>query len=108
MSDPHPLIPDEQRLREHLAHARLHGRPIARRTAHELATWFSGAVGPGFATFRSTGVVTGLLHAELGRLYDMQQPETRRWLDNLTRFILAQPVMSSRRRPEPEPEDSPS
>jgi hypothetical protein len=99
MPSTQPLVPDDARLREHLALARARGRPISRKTARELATWFAAAIGPGFATFLATGAITGPLYGELARLYDLRQPEVERWLDNLTRFVLAQPVMPVRSRP---------
>lgn len=98
MPNPQPLVPDETRLRNQLARARLTGRPINRRTAHELASWMAEAIGPGFKTFLTTGVVTSQLYAELGRLYDLSSDEAEQWLGNLTRFVLDQPLLPVRRR----------
>jgi hypothetical protein len=105
MSLPSPLVPDDARLREHLARARRRGRLIGHKTARELAAWFADAIGPGFATFIATGTVTGHLYTELARLYDLRQPEVEQWLDNLTRFVVAQPLMPRRGRPPGRPED---
>lgn len=108
MPNPQPLVPDETRLRDQLARARLRGRPISRKTAHELASWMAEAIGPGFRTFLTTGAVTSRLYAELGRLYDLRTDEAEQWLGNLTRFALDQPLMTTprRRRQEPDHRDS--
>lgn len=98
MRSTHPLPPDQARLREHLTRAKLRGRVISHRTAREVASWYAEAVGPGLRTFVATGVVTGRLYTELGRLYDFREPEIERWLDNLTRFVLTQPVIVDRKR----------
>lgn len=106
MPTPHPPLPDDQRLREHLAEAHLRGRPIGHKTALELAHWFAESVGPGFEIFLTTGAVTGRLYTELGRLYDLRTDESKQWLDNLSRFVVHQPIMANRGRQTPvEPED---
>lgn len=98
MSHLPPLVPDDARLKAFVAKARQEGPVISRQTAHELASWFAEGIGPGFATFRSTGIVTHQLYAELVRLHDLRSDEGGQWLANLTRFVLAQPAMSTRRR----------
>jgi len=99
MSQPNSHNADEERLHAHLSQAQLLGRPINHKTARELARWFDGAHGRGFRVFIDTGAVTGSLYSELARLYDQRQPEAERWLDNLTRFVMAQPIMPMRRQP---------
>ena len=98
MSHLPPLVPDDARLKALVAKARQEGPAISRQTAHELASWFAVGIGPGFATFRSTGVVTHQLYAELVRLHDLRSAEGGQWLANLTQFVLAQPATSPRRR----------
>ncbi len=104
MPHPQPLVPDEARLRDQLTRARLRGRPISRKTAHELADWMTEAIGPGFKIFLTTGAVTSQLYSELGRLYDLRSDEAEQWLGNLTRFVLEQPLMSTRGRSRNEPD----
>jgi hypothetical protein len=99
MSTINPLIPNDQRLLEYLARAKLPGRIIGHKTAHELATWFAEAIGPGFEVFLATGAVTGPLYTELTRLYDLRNPEAEHWLNNLSRFVVRQPIMANRHRP---------
>ena len=98
MSHLPPIVPDKDRLYELLGHTQQHGKPISRETARELATWFSEGISTGFETFLATGVVSGHLYAELVRLHDLRTDEAGQWLANLTRFVLAQPVLTSRRR----------
>lgn len=103
MPHPRPLVPDETRLRDQLARARLTGQPISHRTARELASWMAEAIGPGFRTFLTTGAVTSQFYSELGRLYDLRSDEAEQWLGNLTRFVLEQPLMPTRGRSRKEP-----
>ncbi len=105
MPNPQPLVPDETRLRDQLARARLRGRPISRGTAHELASWMAEAIGPGFKTFLTTGAVPSQLYSELGRLYDLRSAEAEQWLGNLTRFVLEQPLMPTRGRSRTRPDE---
>lgn len=98
MPHPQPLIPDVVRLQREVAQANLRGRPISDRTAHELASWFAEACGPGFRTFLASGLVSSQLHAELTRLYDLRSDEAGQWLANLTQFVLAQRADSQPRR----------
>jgi hypothetical protein len=99
MSSSHPPIPDNHRLLKFLADAKLPGRIIGHKTAHELAVWFAEAIGPGFEVFLATGAVTGPLYTELTRLYDLRNPEAEHWLNNLSRFVVRQPIMPNRSRP---------
>ncbi|XVV02461.1 hypothetical protein ACQPW3_34655 [Actinosynnema sp. CA-248983] len=98
MFDPQPLVPDHVRLQQEIAQADLRGRPISYQAAHELASWFADAGGPGLRTFLATGLVSSELHAELVRLHDLRSDEAGQWLANLTRFVLSQPANPQPRR----------
>ncbi|MEV8440815.1 hypothetical protein AB0425_25850 [Actinosynnema sp. NPDC051121] len=98
MPHPQPLIPDVVRLQRELAQADLRGQPISYQTAHELASWFTDACGPGFHTFLASGLVSSQLHSELTRLYDLRSDEAGQWLAKLTQFVLAQRADAQPRR----------
>jgi hypothetical protein len=87
-------IANQDHIRRRVAAAERSGQMLDAATALQLAAWLCCANGPGLQIFVATGVVTDELYDELARLYDLRQPEVERWLDQLSRFVMAGHVLS--------------